>query len=226
MLDANMTLAGMAAASSAALLVACGAGQEADLAQADIANVADVKSSFGPAFTVTTVGPAAIDPRLLGPQTLPPGLAFDPAECAATASRQTVPVGVKGNMSAVTAEGEGVRYIVIAVETSEPVPLDAPAEQCRAVTFTAPGIRGEVEVIDAPQVDGADVLGTHRVLRTTADGATRTGELYNYVADFGTFIVIVTANPLVRPDAPVVPIDTQRARELLTQAVALVRGGG
>lgn len=212
------------AVASAGLLVACGSGQPEDLSQADIANVADVKSSFGPPFTVNTVGPAAIDPRLLGPQTLPPGVTFAPPECGESASRQAVPEGVQGNMAATTAEGEGVRYIVIAVETSEPVPVSTPSEQCRTVSFDGPGVRGLVEVVDAPQIDGTHVVGTHRVLQTTAEGEQRTGELYNYVANFGEFIVIVTANPLVLPDTPVVPVDTERARELVAQAVSLVRG--
>ena len=127
-------------------------------------------------------------------------------------------------MAATTAEGEGMRYIVIAVETSEPVPVNTPTEQCRKVTFTGPGVRGLVEVVEAPQIDGVHVVGTHRVLQTTTQGGPRTGELYNYVANFGNFIVIVTANPLVLPDAPVVPVDTQRARDLVAQAVTLVRG--
>lgn len=223
--NAKMTLARVAAIGSAGVLAACGSGPAADVAHADIAKVAALKSSFGPAFAVTTVGPAAIDPRLLGPQTLPPGLTFDPADCAASASRQALPPGVKGNMAATTAEGEGMRYIVIAVETSVPVPVEAPDEQCRVVRFTGPGIRGEVEVVEAPHLEGAHIVGTHRVLQTTADGRTRTGELYNYVAKFGNFIVIVTANPLVLPDTPVVPVDTQRARELVTQAVTAVKGG-
>ena len=35
--------------------------------------------------------------------------------------------------------------------------------------------------------------------------------------------MIVVANPLVVPDQPVVPIDTQRARDLLVKAVKAVR---
>ncbi len=218
-------LAGAAVSASVGLLTACGSGQTADLSRADIANVADITSSFGPRFAVRTVGPTAIDPGLLGPQELPPGVTFDPADCAASAGRQTLPPGVKGNMAATTAEGEGVRYIVIAVETSEPVSVDAPSEQCSTVAFSGPGVRGMVEVIETPEVSDVQIVGTHRVLQTTAGGP-RTGELYNYVASFGNFIVIVTANPLVLPDAPVAPVDTQRARELVTQAVTLVKGGG
>jgi len=211
---------------SAGLLTACAAGQSAeqDLSHADIAHVANVKSSFGSEFKVTSVAPTGIDPRLLGPQTLPPGMKFDPADCAKAASQQVVPPGVKGNMAATTAEGDGNRFIAIAVETSEAVPHTDPAQNCRKVGFTGPGMRGLVEVAEAPQIDGVHTMGTHRVLQTTVDGKPRTGELYNYVASFGTFLVMVTANPLVLPGKPVDPVDTQRARDLLTSAVAAVKG--
>ena len=36
--------------------------------------------------------------------------------------------------------------------------------------------------------------------------------------------VIVIANPLVEPGKQVVPVDTERARDLFTSAVAAVRG--
>lgn len=207
----------------AVLLVSCAASQP-DLADADIADVAGIEDSFGPPFTVSTVGPAAIDPRLLGPQTLPEGLTFDPADCGKLANERTLPPDVKGNMAATTAEGDGVRYIVMAVETSEPVPVNRPSGQCQKVTFSGPGIRGLVEVVEAPQIEDAETVGTHRVLQTTTQGGPRTGELYNYVAYFGTFIVIVTANPLVVPDRPVARVDTGRARDLVTRAVELVKG--
>ena len=206
------------------VLAACGQSAEADLSHADIANVKNLRSSFGPPFQVTDVGPTGIDPRLLGPQTLPAGMKFEPADCAKFAGQQVVPAGAKGNMAATTAEGEGNRFIAIALETSEAVPVDAAAQNCQKVGFAGGGVRGLVEVVEAPQIDGAHTLGTHRVLQTTVDGKPRTGELYNYVATFGTFLVIVTANPLVLPDKPVAPVNTQRARDLLTAAVAAVRG--
>lgn len=214
----------VAAAICAGLTAACGSGQSEDVARADIARVADLKSSFPAPFTVNSVGPTGIDPRYLTAQQLPPGLTFDPADCAQSAGRQTLSEGVKGNMAATTAEGEGVRYIVIAVETSEPVPVNTPTEQCDKVTFTGAGIRGLVEVVEAPQIDGAQTVGTHRVLQTVTAEGPRTGELYNYVAHFGTFIVIVTANPLVVPDKPVAHVDTQRARDLVAQTVGLIKG--
>lgn len=216
----------MLAIACAAVLTACANGQSAeqDLSHADIAHVANVKSSFGSQFKVTSVGPTGIDPRILGPQTLPQGMTFDPADCAKAASQQVVPAGVKGNMAATTAEGDGNRFIAMAVETSEAVPRTDPAQNCQKVGFTGPGVRGLVEVVEAPQIDGVHTVGTHRVLQTTVDGKPRTGELYNYVASFGTFLVIVTANPLVLPDKPVAPVNTQRARDLLAAAVAAVKG--
>ncbi len=216
----------MVVVACAGVLAACASGQSAqqDLSHADIAHVANVKSSFGSQFKVSSVGPTGIDPRLLGPQTLPPGMTFDPADCAKAASQQVVPAGVKGNMAATTAEGEGNRFIAIAVETSEAVPRSDPAQNCQKVGFSGPGMRGLVEVVDAPHIDGVHTIGTHRVLQTTVDGKPRSGELYNYVASFGDFLVIVTANPLVVPDTPVAPVNTQRARDLLTAAVAAVKG--
>ena len=210
----------------AGVLAACATGQSAeqDFSHADIAKIANVKSGFGPDFKVNSVGPTGIDPRLLGPQTLQPGMTFDPADCGKAASQQVVPAGVKGNMAATTAEGEGNRFIAIAVETSEAVPRSDPAQNCQKVSFTGPGMRGVVEVVEAPQIGGVHTLGTHRVLQTTVGGKPRTGELYNYVASFGTFLVIVTANPLVLPDKPVAPVNTQRAKDLLSAAVAAVKG--
>jgi hypothetical protein len=210
----------------AGVLAACGTGQSAepDLSRADIANVKNVKSSFGPPYKVTDVGPTGIDPRLLGPQALPPGMKFDPVDCAKFAAQQMVPSGAKGNMAATTAEGEGNRFIAIAVETSEAVPVNDPAPNCQKVGFAGGGVRGLVEVVEAPQIGGVHTAGTHRVLQTMVDGKPRTGELYNYVATFGTFVVIVTANPLVLPGKPVAPVNTQRARDLLTAAVAAVKG--
>ena len=211
---------------SAGVLTACATGQSAeqDFSHADIAHVANVKSGFGSEFKVTSVAPTGIDPRLLGPQTLPPGMTFDPADCAKAASQQVVPPGVKGNMAATTAEGEGNRFIAIAVETSDAVPRTDPAQNCQKVGFTGPGMRGVAEVVEATQIQNVHTLGVHRVVQTTVDGKPRTGELYNYVARFGQYIVIVTANPLVVPDKPVAPVDTKRARDLLGAAVAAVEG--
>jgi len=210
----------------AAVLAGCATGQSAepDVSHANIANVADIKSTFGSQYQVTSVGPTGIDPRLLGPQSLPQGMTFDPADCAKSAGQPLVPSGAKGNMAATTAEGEGNRFIAIAVETSEPVPASDPAQNCQKVGFAGAGIRGLVEVVETPKIDGVHTVGTHRVLQTTVDGKPRTGELYNYVANFGQFLVIVTANPLVLPDKPVAPVNTQRARDVLTAAVAAVRG--
>lgn len=208
----------------AGVLAGCGTSESADFSDADISRVKDVRSSFGPQFKVTEFAPAGIDPRLLGPQELPEGMKFDPADCGSFANARPLPDGVKGNMAATTAEGDGNRFIVIAVETSEPVPINRPVDSCQKVGFAGGGVRGLVEVVEVPQIEGAETLGTHRVLQTIVDGKPSTGDIYNYIASFGTFFVIVTANPLVLPDKPVAPVDTQRARDLLTATVAAVKG--
>jgi hypothetical protein len=213
------------AVACAALLAACSGGKPtaADVPD-DISRVLDVKSTFGQEFKVTTVAPTGIDPRILAPQTLPQGVKFEPPDCAKFATGLALPPGLKGNMAATTAEGEGNRFIAIAVETSEPVPLTDPGPGCQKVEFAGPGSRGLVEVAESPTIDDARTLGTHRVVQTLVNGKPASGELYNYVASFGSILVIVTANPLVLPNQPVVPVNTQKARDLLTAAVAAVRG--
>lgn len=206
----------------ACVLTACGGATGEDLANADIARVKEVRSSFGPEFKVTETGPSGVDPKLLGPQNLPPGLKFDPADCVGTT--QVLPPGIQGNMAAVMAEGEGNRFIAIAVETSEEVPIHRPADNCQKVGFVGGPVRGLVEVVEAPKIDGVETLGVHRVVQTDVDGRRRTGQVYNYIANFGPLLVIVTANPLVLPGKPVAPVDTQRARDLLTAAVTAVKG--
>lgn len=208
----------------AVALTSCSSGSGGEAPQGDIAGVRDVTSSFGPEFTVTTIDPTGVDPRLLAPQTLPAGVTFDPPGCVELAKGLELPPGLQGNMAAVTAEGAGNRFITIAVETSEAVPFPDPGADCQKVAFAGPGSRGLVEVTESPTIEGARTLATHRVVQTVVNGKPATGELYNYLASVGSFLVIVTANPLVVPNQPVAPVDVARARALLTSAVEDVRG--
>jgi hypothetical protein len=213
-------------ASVVGVLAACSTAESAepDLSHADIANIKTVRSEFPAPFKVTDVAPTAIDPRILEPQKLPPEIKFEPADCGQFANQQVLPAGVKGNMAALTAEGDGNRFIVIAVETSETVPVNGPPANCQKVGFTGPGLRGLIEVVDAPKIDSVQTQGAHRVIQTTMGGKTRTGELYTYVARFGPLMVIVTANPLVIPDKPVAPVDTKKASELVSAGVTAIEG--
>ena len=205
------------------VLAGCSSGADTS-AKVDIKKVADVKSSFGPEYKVSDIGERGIDPRLLSGRKLPEGLTFDPANCAKSAMGPEMPQDLQGNMAAVSAEGKGNRFVIIAVETSKALPFNDPGKDCAKVAFSGPQLRGGIEVVDAPQIDGTRTLGVHRVLQALVAGGARTGELYDYSAQFGDYQVIVTANPLVIPGQPVAPVDTQRARDLLVTAVKSVRG--
>ena len=193
-------------------------------AKADIARIAEAKSSFGPEFKVTDITPRAIDPQFFAARKLPDGLTFDPANCAKAAVGPDMPPGLQGNMAAISAEGNGNRFVAIAVETSTALPVDDPGKDCTRVGFSGAALRGAIEVVDAPHIDGVHTQGVHRVLQALLAGAARTGELYDYSAQFGDYQVIVIANPLVIPGQPLAKVDTQRARDLLVKAVAAVRG--
>ena len=203
-----------------ALLAGCHANAGAS---ADIGKITDLKSSFGKQFSVTEISKTGIDPKFLTGQKMPEGLKFQPPNCAEFAAGQLVPTGTEGNMAAVSAEGEANRFIVIAVETNEPVPVVEPGNDCRKVTFDGGAIRGSVEAVEVPKIDGTTTIGVHRVVQTVVNGKPRTGEVFNYSAHFGNYQVIVSANPLVLPDKPTAPVNIQRARDLLIAGVNAIR---
>lgn len=210
---------------SVCLLVGCSPGADSSQpAKGDIGKITDLKSSFGPEFKVTDITPRAIDPQFFAGRKLPDGLTFDPANCAKAAVGPDIPAGIEGNMAAVSAEGNGNRFVAIAVETSKALPLNDPGKDCAKVGFSGAQLRGAIEVVDAPRIDGVHTQAVHRVLQALVDGSPRTGELYDYSAQFGDYQVIVIANPLVVPGQPVARVDTQRARDLLVKAVSAVRG--
>ena len=211
------------AIASVCALAGCSSGSDPSAVKVDISKVANVKSSFGPDYNVTDISERAIDPKLLSARKLPDGLTFDPADCAKMAVGPEMPPDLQGNMAAVSAEGKGNRFVVIAVETSKALPFNDPGKDCSKVGFSGAQVRGGIEVIDAPQIDGTRTTGVHRVLQAVVAGGARTGELYDYSAQFGDYQVIVIANPLVIPGQPVAAVDIQRARDLLVKAVAAVR---
>ena len=211
------------ATATVCVLAGCSSGADTSSAKAQIGKVADVKSSFGPEYKVTAISERAIDPQLLSSRKLPDGLTFDPANCAKVAAGPEMPPDLQGNMAAVSAEGNGNRFVVIAVETSKALPLNDPGKDCTKVAFSGAELRGAIQVIDAPQIDGTRTTGVHRVLQAVVAGGPRTGELYDYSAQFGDYQVIVIANPLVTPGQPVAAVDLKRARDLLVRAVAAVR---
>jgi Domain of unknown function (DUF5642) len=210
---------------SACLLAACSShGSSETTLTADITKISQVKSSFGPDFKVKDIPKTGIDPKLLATHKLPPGIKFEPPDCAKFVIGDDMPPGLQGNMAAESAEGNGNRFIAIAMQTSQPVPFNDPGRNCKKVGFEGGRVRGAIEVVDVPQIDGTRTLGVHRVVQTTVGSKPRTGELYNYSAHFGDYQVIVTANPLVVPGKPVTPVDTKRARDLLVKSVATVTG--
>jgi hypothetical protein len=191
---------------------------------ADITKISQVKSFFGPQYKVKDVPKTAIDPKVLSTHKLPPGLTFDPPDCSSFVVGEDMPAGLQGNMVAVEAEGNGNRYIAMAVQTSAPVPFSEPGRNCQKVAFQGGRVRGLIEVVETPQIDGTQTLGVHRVIQTVVQGKPRSGELYNYTAHFGDYQVIITANPVVVAGQPSPAVDTKRARDLLVKSVAATKG--
>ena len=78
---------------SAGLVAACTSHSQVVIADPDITKILDLKGTFGPEYQVKTVAPTGIDPRAFAPQTLPPGLKFEPPDCAKFASGMAVSPG-------------------------------------------------------------------------------------------------------------------------------------
>lgn len=207
-----------------AVLAACGTSQSAH--PTDVTNLFAVKSTFGPEYRVSTKGPSEISPNMVGEQKLPQGVTFDPPNCDKLATGQRLPSGTQGKTAAVSAEGNGNRFIAIAVSAEKPVPYDSSiTDRCKQVTFKAGNgaLNGVIDVIDAPQISGAQTTGRHRQVQITVRGKERSNELYNYLAYFGDNVVMVDASPVVQRNQPPGPIDFDRAQRLLTDAVAALR---
>lgn len=189
-----------------------------------IGNIAALKSEFGPDFTVKSMEPAGMDPKLLSPAPLPPGVTVDPPGCAKYSGGSTVPGGLKGNMAALTATGAGNQYVAVAVETSQEVPFDpAVSADCKKVGFRGNGIAGQTEVIDAPAIDGARTLGMKRDVLSGTSGRAIGQEVLNYSAYLGRYMVVVTVSPIAVGNVPPALPDGKRAADLLVKAVAAVR---
>lgn len=202
-----------------ALLAACSSA-----GSPDISRLLDLRPEFGQDYNVSSIKKSGFDPKLFANKALPGGLTYQPPECSKFSTGMNLPTDTQGNMAEMTAEGQGNSFILLAVETSTPVPVADPGDACKKFTFSGTGLRGTVEKVDAPNIDGVRTLGTHRMLVTMANGRPAIGELYTYVATFDDVMVEVIARPLLTPNAPMPPVNTDKARDLLTKAVAAVRG--
>jgi len=206
----------------AGALAACSSGESAH--PVDIKKVFTVESTFGPEFRVKGKGPTGIDPALEGSQGLPPNVTFTPPDCGKYTTSQRLPLGTQGKMAAVFADGKGNRFVAVAFQTAGELPFKAVPDQCKHVTFDSTNVNGVVDAVAAPQIDGAQTLGTYRQVQATVGDKQRTQEVYHFAAYLGSSLVVVTATPLAAANQPAPPIDVDRARRLLTDAVSAVRG--
>jgi hypothetical protein len=205
------------------LLSACSTGSSETAPTADISRILKVKAAFGPEFKVTEAPKNGVDPKKLTMPKLPPGLRFDPSECSSFVIPEELPAGLQVNMAGLRAEGDGNRFIVEAVQTSQRLPFNEPPGNCKKVAFQGGRVHGLKEVVEVPHIDGTKTLGVRYVIQTVVQGKPLSGEQYSYTSQFGDYQVLVTANPLVKTGQPATPIDTARARDLLVKSVAAIK---
>lgn len=192
----------------------------------DTTKLFNVESSFGSDFKTQHQGPKDIDPKILGPQKMPPGVTFDPADCADyAASSGRPPKGIRGKMSMLSVVGNGNQYVAIAMQADSDIPYDAAAaENCKHVSFHAGKLTGYLDEVDAPQIDHAQTSGSHSEIEITGkDGQQQSRESYTFTAYLGGAMVQVTANPTPVRGQPPAMVDADRARQMLSDAVSALR---
>lgn len=203
-------------------LTGCGGSQK----PFDTTKLFNVESSFGSDFKTQHQGPKDIDPKILGPQKMPPGVTFDPADCADyAASSGRPPKGIRGKMSMLSVVGNGNQYVAIAMQADSDIPYDAAAaENCKHVSFQAGKLTGYLDEVDAPQIDRAQTSGSHSEIEITGkDGQQQSRESYTFTAYLGGAMVQVTANPTPVRGQPPAMVDADRARQMLSDAVSALR---
>jgi hypothetical protein len=203
-------------------LTGCGGGHK----PLDTTKLFNVESTFGSEYKTQTKGPNDIDPKILGPQKMPPGVTFDPSDCADyAASSGRPPKGIRGKMSMVSVVGNGNQLVAVAMQADQDLPYDAAAaERCKHVSFQAGKLTGYLDETDAPQIDRAQTSGSHSEIEVTGkDGQQQSRESYTFTAYLGSALVQVTANPQAVRGQPPTMVDADRARQMLVDAVSALR---
>lgn len=192
----------------------------------DTTKLFNVESTFGSDFKTQHQGPKDIDPKILGPQKMPPGVTFEPSDCADYASSSgRPPKGIRGKMSMLSVNGAGNQLVAIAMQADSDIPFDsALAEKCKHVSFEAGKLTGYLDGVDAPDIDKAQTSGSHSEIEITGkDGQQQSRESYTFTAYLGDAMVQVTATPApARGQSPAM-VDADRARQLLVDAVSALR---
>lgn len=203
-------------------LTGCGGGHK----PYDTTKLFNIESSFGSDFKTQHQGPKDIDPKILGPQKMPPGVTFDPSDCADyAASSGRPPKGIRGKMSMLSINGNGNQFVAIAMQADSDIPFDtSAAEKCKHVSFQAGKLTGYLDEVDAPQIDKAKTSGSHSEIEVTGkDGQQQSRESYTFTAYLGDAMVQVTATPTPVRGQPAAMVDADRAREILVDAVSALR---
>lgn len=150
-----------------------------------------------------------------------PGWVTEPPQCGVLAGPATDDATTKGW------SGSGPGGIVHAVVTgspSSPVTFDpAVLAECGQWTVISGNTTGTVNLIDAPAIDGATIVGMDTVAKTVVEGGTETtSAVYTFSAYLGDYLAFVTV--VADPGSPNPPLGQEFAADLLVKTVSALRG--
>ena len=118
----------------------------------------------------------------------------------------------------------GIVHAVVIGSPTAPVTFDpAVLADCGQWTVISGNTSGIVNLIEAPDIDGADTVGMSTVATTVVEGGseiTSTASTFSaYLGDYLAFVTVVTD-----PGSPNPPLGQEFAAELLVKTVSALRG--
>jgi hypothetical protein len=179
------------------------------------ANIKRIRSALPSGSEIADVaGPVSI----AGVWGFGPGWSADPARCAVLADPAPGDAGARGY----SASGSGgTVYVVVAAAPSAP---DAGlVADCAHWTMTFAHTTGDVTVVEAPYIDGADTVALTASTRTVVESGRETdGQASTVQAYLDGHVVFVTL--VTDPGSPYPPLNSQFITDLLTATVTALRG--
>ncbi|WP_445168885.1 DUF5642 family protein [Mycolicibacterium sp. Dal123E01] len=147
------------------------------------------------------------------------GWSSAPSQCAALADPAATDPGARGY----SASGPGGTVYVVVAVPGQGAPDAGLIGDCARWTMTFAHTTGEVTLVEAPHIDGADTVAMTVTTRMVVESGTETdGQAVTAQAYLDGHVALVTL--ITDPGSPHPPLDSHVVGDLLVSTVAALRG--
>ncbi len=212
-------LLGSCARSPAPVIVPVRSSPAARSAVINPANIKRVARELPPGYEVGSDVPEGAPPRALWH--LGAGATATPARCATLADpgdgRDQFAQGVSGSGA-----GGIVNAVVVSVPSGPVIVDDSVVAECAQWTMSDESTRANVELVEAPRIEGARTLGMVARVRTPVEAGTEIdSQTYTFTAYLGGYYAFTAVT--TDPGSVLPPLPPQFAADLLVKTVAMLR---